>query len=105
MSFFEPCKNGYLLRIKLTPNANKNALGGGVFLDANGNEYLKATVTATPEKGRANKELLKMLAKSLKIAGSSLEIISGQTDHLKKILIDVSLSESLEQQLVSLKKE
>lgn len=105
MSFFEPYKSGCILRIKLTPNATKNDLGNGIFVDADGAKYLKAGVTAAPEKGKANKELLKMLAKRLKIAGSSLDIISGQTDHLKKIYINMDLSDTLKQQLISLKKE
>ena len=105
MSFFEPCKDGCLLRVKLTPNATKNALGNGVFVDANGCEYIKASVTTAPEKGKANKELLKMLAKVLKIAGSRFEIIGGQTEHLKKILINIPLSEDLQQKIISLKKE
>ncbi len=105
MSFFEPYKEGYLLRIKLAPNASKNAFGADVFVDADGKEYLKAGVTAVPEKGKANKEIIKMLSKSMKIAVSHFEIISGQTEHLKKIFISPPLDSDIEQKLLSLKKE
>ncbi len=105
MSFFEPYKNGCLLRIKLAPNAAKNAFGADVFVDASGTEYLKVSVVTVAEKGKAKKELLKMLAKNLKIAVSNMEIICGQTDHLKKIFINISFTTELEQKLVSLKKE
>ena len=105
MSFFESYKNGCLLRIKLAPNASKNSFGEGVFTDADGNEYLKASVVVVPEKGKANKELIKMLSKALKISASSLEIVGGQTDHYKKIYIDATLTEDLMQRISALKKE
>lgn len=105
MSFFEPCKNGCLLKIKLSPNAAQNAFGAGVFIDADGEEYLKVSVTAVPEKGKANKELLKMISKKLKTAVSNLEIVSGQTDRLKKIFINSFLTAELEEKIISLKKE
>lgn len=105
MSFFEPYKSGYLLKIKLSPNAAKNAFGRGVFIDANGVEYLKTSVTAVPEKGRANKELLKMLAKNLGIAASKFQIICGQTDHLKKIFIEQAFDAEFEQKLAALNGE
>ena len=105
MSFFEPYKEGYVLRIKLAPNASKNAFGADVFVSADGKEYLKACVTAVPEKGKANKEIIKMLSKSLKIAASHFEIISGQTEHLKNIYINTSLNPNIEQKIISLKKE
>lgn len=105
MSFFEPYKDGYLLRIKLSPNASRSAFGAEVFTDSAGKEYLKASVTVVPEKGKANRELLKMLASELKLSGSNLEVIGGQTDHLKKIYIKTPLSEDFEQKLLLLRKE
>ena len=40
-----------------------------------------------PEKGKANKELITFLAKKLKIAKSSIQIISGELDRWKKLAI------------------
>jgi uncharacterized protein (TIGR00251 family) len=105
MSFFEPDKNGCVLRIKLSPNAKKSALGIGVFVDADGREYLKASVVCVPEKGKANKGLLKMLSKRLKIAISDLKIISGETDHKKKVQISAPLTAELEEKIALLKEE
>ena len=45
------------------------------------------------------------IAKELKIAVSDLEIISGHTDHFKKIYINLSVTPEAEEKLVSLKKE
>ncbi|MBQ8481752.1 MAG: DUF167 domain-containing protein [Alphaproteobacteria bacterium] len=87
MSFCEEYKSGYLLRIKLTPNASFCGFKGTVC-DADGVIYLKAYVQTAPEKGRANDDLIKMLSKKLKIAKSNISVISGQTEHYKKIYIE-----------------
>lgn len=86
MSFCELYKDGCLLKIKLTPNA---AFCGfkDIVTAADGTVYLKAYVNVVPEKGRANSELIKMLSKRLKIAKSNISIISGATEHYKKIYI------------------
>lgn len=89
MSYFEPYKSGYILRIKLAPGASTYGFRG-VFYDADNVEYLKVSVNAVPEKGKANKELQKRLAKTLKISASSLTLVSGETEHLKKIYIDMA---------------
>lgn len=75
-----------MIRVRLTPNSS-SCLIKGVFIDANGAEYLKVFVISPPEKGKANKEALALLAKKLKISKSSLEIVSGETDRYKKFLI------------------
>ena len=52
-----------------------------------------------PEKGKANKELIAFLAKKLKIAKSSIQIISGELDRWKKLAITApsDLTGSLQQ--------
>ncbi len=68
------------------PNSS-SCLCKGIFRDADNVEFLKISVVSVPEKGKANKELLGFLAKKLNMPKSSLEIISGETDRYKKILI------------------
>ena len=46
-----------------------------------------------------------MLSKKLKIAVSNLKIISGETDHMKKIQISAPLTAELEEKLALLKEE
>ncbi|MBL8087714.1 MAG: DUF167 domain-containing protein [Chthonomonas sp.] len=46
---------------------------------------VKVYVTAAPTDGEANDAVLKLLAKRLGIAPSSLAILSGQTSRTKKI--------------------
>ncbi len=86
MAFFERKEDGYLLRVRLTPNSSL-VKASGTTEDAKGEEYLKINVISVPEKGKANKELLDFLAKKLNIAKSLLEVVSGQTDRWKKIKI------------------
>ena len=88
MTFFAHYKSGYKICIKLTPNA-KNSEIKGVLTDANGEEFLKISLNAVPEKGKANQELLKFLAKKLQFSKSDFSILSGLTDHYKKIYINV----------------
>ncbi len=83
---FEEKQDGILLRVRLTPNSS-SCNKGDVFCDADGKEYLKISVVSVPEKGKANQELIKFLGKQLKEAKSNFEIVSGETDRCKKIMI------------------
>lgn len=48
---------------------------------------LKVRVKAPPEKGKANKEVIKVLAKKYGVKKSEVEIVSGATDQIKLIKI------------------
>ena len=60
----------------------------GIFETADGEVFLKVSVVSPPEKGKANGELIKFLAKKLNIAKSDLTIIGGELDRYKKIFIN-----------------
>lgn len=75
------------LKIKVVPCAGKSAWQ----LDKNGN--LKCFLKSAPEKGAANKELIKTLSKHLKIPQQDIEIISGLTDRNKTLKIHTALTE------------
>ena len=92
--FFEETNGGTILRVRISPNSSSVSVRG-IFVLAEGQEFLKVNVISVPEKGRANRELLDFLAKKLNIAKSRMEIISGETDRYKKILIigDADLEE------------
>ena len=47
----------------------------------------KAWVTVAPEKGKANQEVIKLLAKYFQVAKSKVKIISGKTAKIKLIEI------------------
>lgn len=76
-----------ILRIRLTPKAARNSVAG-IYNAADGQTSLKVTVTAVPEKGKANAALIRFLAKQWKLPRSSLVLISGETDRNKVLRID-----------------
>ena len=84
--FFEENQKGIILRVRLTPNSSCCKING-VFVDPNGDEWLKINVISVPEKGKANQELIRFLAVKLRISKSDLQIISGELDRYKKILV------------------
>lgn len=49
---------------------------------------LKARVRAVPENGKANRAIEKLIAKRLKIAKSTVSVVSGETSRNKTIRID-----------------
>ncbi|NOZ42570.1 MAG: DUF167 domain-containing protein [Alphaproteobacteria bacterium] len=77
---------GVRLAIRLTPKAAKNYFGQ-VVTTADGSAWLKAYVTTIPEAGKANKALIKMLAKSLKLPARDISVASGATNRNKQLLI------------------
>ena len=83
---FDIVPEGVRLRLRLTPNASRDGIGC-VAMDAEEVAWLTATVTAAPENGRANKALIKMLAKVWKLPKSSFEVRSGATQRRKSLLI------------------
>ncbi|UJW75244.1 DUF167 domain-containing protein [Rhizobium sp. SL42] len=76
-----------LLAIRLTPNRGRDVLEGA-DISADGQVYLKARVTAVPEKGKANKALIALVAKALRCPKSSIAVISGDTSRQKILRID-----------------
>ena len=72
------------LAVRLTPSGGRDAVEG-FETDAAGERWLKARVRAAPEDGKANKALVEVLAKTLKLPKSSISFQSGETSR-KKIL-------------------
>ena len=73
------------LTVKVTPNAGENSISppgeggpGGILL---------VRVTATPENGKANQAVLKLLSKALGLPRTSLEIVRGGNARTKVIAI------------------
>ena len=75
------------LLVKVTPKASADRIQGWAE-DENGQPILKIAVTAVPEDGKANKAVIALLAKRLKLPKSAIDIASGATDRRKTLLID-----------------
>jgi len=67
--------------VKVHPGASKNAITGEL------GDALKVSLTAAPEKGRANEACIEFFAKLLKVPRSSVTIASGQTGRNKVIRV------------------
>ena len=72
---------GTILPVRAQPGSRRNELRG----EQDG--MLKACVTQSPEKGKANKALLELLGHELSLRKSQLELVAGETSHTKRILV------------------
>jgi len=70
------------LRVKVIPKSSKNEVSGRM---ADGT--LKVKIAATPEKGKANAALCRLLAEYFGVSMREVEILSGETSQLKRIRI------------------
>ena len=52
------------------------------------NDLIKVKVTEIPEDGKANKAIIKLFSEKLKIPKSNIEIVSGFTNSIKKLIIN-----------------
>ncbi|AGH16471.1 DUF167 family protein [Candidatus Liberibacter asiaticus] len=83
--------------VRLIPNAKKSGIASlEIPKDTSDTIHMKIKVTATPQKGKANKAMLAMLAKKLALSKSSLRMLSKQSSPLKIIYIDKDCKEITE---------
>ncbi|CAN5329372.1 DUF167 family protein [soil metagenome] len=81
-----PVPGGVRLALRVKPNARKDEIGG-LVADAAGEVSLLVKVRAQPEKGRANKAVIELLAAALGLAKSKLAVTAGETGRRKTIVI------------------
>lgn len=75
------------LEIKVIPSSGRS----GFVLDKSGR--IKCYLKNPPEHGKANKELIKLVAKSVGVPQDAVSIIVGATSRKKKIKIDKELTQ------------
>ena len=75
----EPWEDGVAFRVKVHAGARRNRL------EWTRDQQMRVSVTAAPERGKANRAVLAVLAKVLRVPPSSLVILSGDTDARKRI--------------------
>ena len=56
---------------------------------------LKVSVCAAPDKGKANKAVLALLAEGLGVAKSAVSLVSGETSREKKVFVEGITAERL----------
>jgi hypothetical protein len=77
---------GVIVSIRLQPGAGANRIDG-VEEMADGRRRLRVRVTAAPEKGKANKAMIKLLAKQWKWPAGSLQVVGGRSSRDKTIAV------------------
>jgi len=78
------------LDIKVIPKAQRTEFVG-LMEGPEGEEILKIKVAAVPEKGKANAELCRYVAKAFGVAKSRVVVVRGQTSQRKVVKIVRSL--------------
>ncbi len=91
----EEMANGVILPVRAKPAARQNSITG-VF-----NGALKVSVTTAPEKGKANKAILKLLSKELGIPAKLISLHSGETSGEKKFFICAHTLEDVQSIILS----
>ena len=81
MPCFDQTPNGLRIRLKAVPGASRDAIAGLLA------DRLKVRVSAPPEGGRANKAIIDLLARALRIHERDIEIVQGATSPEKVALV------------------
>lgn len=95
MSAFFPTCQGYVLKLHVVPGAARTEVAG-----LHG-DRLKIRVAAVPEKGAANQELLRFLARRLGVPKQSLQLNLGAQSR-EKVVAVLDLSPELRTRLEDL---
>jgi uncharacterized protein YggU (UPF0235/DUF167 family) len=74
-------QDGVELRVRLTPKAARDAVGGVARL-SDGTVVLRVNVRAVPEAGRANTALTELIAARVGVAKSRVRVVAGAASRL-----------------------
>jgi len=86
---------GVILPVKAQAGAGANAIRGAQ------NGVLKVSVTQIAEKGKANKALVAVLAKGLKLKRSQIHLLAGETQSQKRFLVSDITREGLAERIMA----
>ncbi|MDP8242438.1 MAG: DUF167 domain-containing protein [Candidatus Hinthialibacter antarcticus] len=73
--------DGVVLSVRVAPRSSQSKVQGVI-----GSE-VKIALQAAPVDGQANQELIQLLAKTLKISKSNIEIVRGETARNKTVFL------------------
>jgi uncharacterized protein len=83
---FRATRDVLLLAIRVTPKSSRNEVTG-LHTAADGAVSLAVKVSAPPDKGKANKAVIAVLAKAFDMPKSAFAIVSGETDRHKVVSV------------------
>jgi uncharacterized protein (TIGR00251 family) len=81
--FFRCDGNGLTVTLKVQPKSSRNAIESVV--PTPDGLALKVAVTAPPDKGKANAQVIALLAKAFDVAKSNVTLTLGETDRRKVV--------------------
>lgn len=73
--------DGIVIALKVRPGARQAGFSGVH------NHQLRVAVQAPPEHGRANRAVIRLLASTLSVASSQIEILRGTTSRSKQVRV------------------
>lgn len=91
----EPHPGGIILPVRAHAGARRNALKG-IHAGA-----LQVMVTQAPEKGKANRAIIELLADKLDLRKNQLELLAGETSSQKKFLVREITTVELERRVTA----
>lgn len=74
------------LHLHVSPGASRTRVEGW-RTDPDGTQRLRIRVAAPPDKGKANKAVVKLLADRLNVAPKDIEVVRGATSRAKTVQI------------------
>src|SRR4029079_12704271 len=78
---------GISVALRVTPRGGRDDIDGIETL-ANGRTVVKVRVRAIADGGEANKAIMELLARALRVPKASVKILSGATSRLKQVAVD-----------------
>ncbi len=99
MNCLRPTAEGVLLTVKVHPGSRRKRIVGIL------GDVLKVEITAPPEQGKANVELINFLAEQLKIEKKLITILRGERGQTKILHFLNCTPEALEKKLSQIIKE
>ena len=82
--WYEIKNSKVIFYIKAQPNSSKNKIAGIL------GDSLKINIKAPAVEGAANKELIKFLSKTFKIAKSDIEFVGGERSKRKRVKLPLN---------------
>jgi uncharacterized protein (TIGR00251 family) len=79
-------RDGVTLALRVTPKSSRDAVTG-LHVAADGTAALALKVTAPPDKGKANKAVIALLAETFGLPKSAFTLLSGETDRNKVVFV------------------
>ncbi len=76
--------DGLMLAVRLTPRGGRDAIDG-IELLADGSAVLKVRVRAAASEGEANAALVRLMAKTLRIAPRDVSLVAGAASRIKRL--------------------